>query len=92
MNLVDKIFKIGVLVVAAGFLAVYGYSRRHPAHSNQPPCGRYVLGVANGAGPYHTIYEVDTQEGTVYYADRSLLSRADPINWSATNPREAAKK
>jgi hypothetical protein len=37
---------------------------------------------------------VDTQEGTVYYAERNLApSRsAEPVTWRITNPKEEAKK
>lgn len=93
MNSIDKIFKVGMLVVAIGFLVTYGYSRRQSALTNQHPCGRYSLSISN-TSVFYGIYMVDTQEGTVYYAERSSApSRsAEPVTWRFTNPREEAKK
>ena len=86
MNLIDKIFKVGLLVVAFGFLGVYAYSRRQASHANQSLCGRYVVTVSANASVFHTVYEVDTENGTVYYAARNLLHLDEPIQWRVTNP------
>jgi hypothetical protein len=94
MNSVDKIFKAGILIVAIGFLVVYAFSRRQSALTTPHLCGRYSLSISNSTGPFYGIYMVDTQEGTVYYAERNLApSRsAEPVTWRITKPKEEAKK
>jgi hypothetical protein len=84
MTLIDKIFRIGLLVLAFGFLAVYAYYK-NPAHA-APDHARYVVKVgprANG----HIVYLADTRDGIVFYAERTGATDDQPLTWKTSQPQ-----
>ena len=89
--MIDKIFKVGVLLVAVGFLFAYVYNRKPSAPPNNSTCTRYTVVAGNNSDIY-TIYIVDTQEGMVYYGRADGTLRDHPLLWRISNPKEEAKK
>ena len=61
--MIDKIFKIGLLLLGCGLIVAYIY-----VNAISP---RYVVTVA-GVGNLHVIYLVDTQKGTLYYTSPAI--------------------
>lgn len=91
MNPVEKIFRIGLLLLGFGFLAVYAYQQVHDGKAtHQPEDGRYAVTVGN-TGSLHTVYLVDTREGTIFYAvsTAEVLVRNQPLEWKVSRPTES---
>ena len=84
MTLMDKAFRIGLLLLGLGFLCVYAYYRS-PSHAvpNHP---RFVTNVGN-YGNGHIVYLTDTQEGLVFYAERTGATDNEPLIWKTSQPQ-----
>lgn len=87
MNSLDKLFKIGLLVLGFGFLGAYAYSHVRPAPAPNPSSNvRYVMNVGNYLNG-HVVYLVDTQTGTVFYAEKTGVNmREESLTWRASQP------
>jgi hypothetical protein len=88
MESVDKLFKIGLLLLGLGFLTAYAYYRNPSGVTPNLSAGnsRYVLNVGN-LGNGHIVYLVDTQEGTVFYAERTGANYDEPLAWKVSQPQ-----
>src|SRR5205807_195632 len=94
MSSFDKLFKIGLLILGFGLLAVYAYHRNvSDVAINESQSHRFNLNVGN-FGNSHVVYLTDTQEGTVYYAvsDADTLLDNKTLQWKVSNPKVEAKK
>jgi len=94
MNSIDKIFRIGLLLLGFGFLNVYAHHlNKSSTYSNPSASPRYVVNVG-GVGNLHMVYLVDTQEGTVYYAQSTAdtLLNDKPLKWKVSNPKNELQK
>jgi hypothetical protein len=91
--MLDKIFKVGILLIGIGFLSTYIYHGRSASVGTTTPCNRYSLTTAGGERLFHTAYMLDTQDGTLYYAvaTPNTIVEGKPLQWKIANPKTEAK-
>ena len=92
MTRFERFFKIALLVLGLGFLAVYAYQQHGASVArNLSVNPRYAMSVSDSA---HAVFLVDIKEGTVYYAftDPSDLYDKKPLKWQVSSPKSETKK